>query len=92
MHIKVLTRIALFPLDYISTSSAKVGDLISVPFRNKNLTGIVWNECNTLQQIKKTCDLQLFPARISKSMIELIAKTSQYYLSDLGTIAKLVYL
>ena len=43
--IKVLIpKAGLFPLDYkISKDiNIKVGDLIIVPFRNKNITGVVW--------------------------------------------------
>ncbi|MDC0864659.1 primosomal protein N' [Rickettsiaceae bacterium] len=93
--IKVLIpRIALFPLDYISDGKTKIGDLVLVPFRNKEITGIVWETdvISSGKKLKHICDSksQLFPAKIKKSMIELIDRASNYYLADLGSICKLV--
>ena len=91
--IKVLIpQIALFPLDYSSEGEYFVGDLVVVPFRNKELTGIVWaiNCPDSGKSLKRVSNNQLFTARVSKQIIDLIKRTSDYYLSDLGSVAKLV--
>ncbi|NDA90479.1 MAG: primosomal protein N', partial [Alphaproteobacteria bacterium] len=97
--IKVLIpKAGLFPLDYKTSQefNLKVGDLIIVPFRNRNITGIVW-ETNSPPSDKKLkiIDLTLNPAdnnykNIGLANIELIKKASSYYLASLGSIAKLV--
>jgi len=88
----LLPKISLFPLDYSSKADHHVGDLIMVPFRNREVTGIVWETgCNSSgKPLKSVCALPPFPAKINDKMIELIKKTSHYYLADLGTVAKLV--
>ncbi|PCJ22800.1 MAG: primosomal protein N' [Rickettsiales bacterium] len=95
MHqiIKVLLpQVCLFPLDYSSDTDHNIGDLIVVPFRNKELTGIVWEIgcADSGKALKNICSPPLFPASINPPMIELITRASSYYLADLGTIAKLV--
>ena len=90
--IKVLIpKISLFPLDYSSENNHFIGELIIVPFRNVELTGIVW-EINCVDSGKslKKAKPALFPAKTSLNIIHLIKKTSDYYLTDLGTVAKLV--
>lgn len=84
----------LFPLSYFAPSNKKffIGDLVRVPFRNKEVTGIVW-EVEVSQQsfnLKTIIEKSNFQARISKKQIELIKSSSQYYLAELGTIVKLV--
>ena len=88
----LLPKNGLFPLDYFSKADHHAGDLIVVPFRNKEVTGIVWETgCNSSgKSLKNVSALPSFPARINNKMIELIKKTSRYYLADLGTVAKLV--
>ncbi len=91
--IKVLIpKTNLFPLNYSTKKNYNVGSLIVVPFRNTKITGIVWQTaCSTSTKILKTVsETSLFNAKISNKIIELIKKTSNYYLTDLGTIAKLV--
>ncbi len=91
--IKVLIpRIGLFPLDYKSKHIHSIGDLIIVPFRNKTLTGIVWeiNCKDSRKTLKNISESPRIPAQISPNMIELIKKSANYYLTDLGTVAKLV--
>lgn len=88
----LIPKISLFPLDYYSSSNHSVGDLVLVPFRNKNITGIVW-EVNCLdsgKKLKSICNEDTFPASIKSEVIELIKKAAKYYLSELGTVAKLV--
>lgn len=97
--IKVLIpKAGLFPLDYkISKDiNIKVGDLIIVPFRNKNITGVVWEtNCSPSDKQLKIIDPTLNPPgsnykNIGLANIELIKKASIYYLASLGSIAKLV--
>jgi primosomal protein N' (replication factor Y) len=73
--IKVLIpKVGLFPLDYLSELKHAVGDLITVSFRNKIVTGIVWQiECNpTDRKLKQVIQDQPFNGTLSKTMIELI--------------------
>jgi primosomal protein N' (replication factor Y) len=97
--IKVLIpKAGLFPLDYkISNDiNIEVGDLIIVPFRNKNITGVVWEmNCSPSDKQLKIIDPTLNPTgsnykNIGLANIELIKKASSYYLASLGSIAKLV--
>ncbi|RTK93341.1 MAG: primosomal protein N' [Rickettsiales bacterium] len=94
MHIiKVLIpKFGLHPLFYSSHTKRTVGELVIVPFRNKEITGIIWQidcdcELNKLKEVKSD---QAFMSELSESMLRLINKASEYYLSELGTIAKLV--
>ena len=61
--IKVLIpKVGLFPFDYqvIEDAILLVGDLIVVPFRNKNITGIVWEiNCPPSDKKLKAVDLSL---------------------------------
>lgn len=99
--IKVLVpKAGLFPLNYqISTKiSLKTGDLISVPLRNKKITGIVWEidvkaeeelldrkKLKTIEPPEKEGYLH-----ISLKDIEIIKKVSDYYIASLGSVAKLI--
>ena len=88
----LLPKVGLFPLDYFTSKSHSIGDLVRVPFRNKEYTGIVWEiSCiDSGKKLKSISDSQNFPAKISLATIELIQKSSDYYLAQLGTVAKLV--
>ena len=88
----LIPKISLFPLDYYSSSDHSIGDLVQVPFRNKNITGIVWEvNCeDSGKKLKSLCNENNFPASINSEVIELIKKAAKYYLSELGTVAKLV--
>ena len=98
--IKVLIpKVGLFPLDYqvIEDATLLVGDLIVVPFRNKNITGIVWEiNCPPSDKKLKAVDLSLSSIgdncyqNIGSINIDLIKKAADYYLSPLGSVAKLV--
>ena len=98
--IKVLIpKVGLFPLDYqvIEDVNLLVGDLIIVSFRNQNITGIVW-QVNSSQSDKKlkTIDLNLSSLvdncyqNIGSINLEVIKRASEYYLTSLGSVAKLV--
>jgi primosomal protein N' (replication factor Y) len=86
----------LFPLSYLIPSEMQlaVGDLVVVPFRNKELTAIVWNlAIKTPENIEKFKFIkQKVPLgfSINQEMIELIKWTANYYMGELGSIAKLV--
>ena len=88
----LIPKISLFPLDYKSEHTHIVGDLIVVPFRNKQITGIVWeiNCVNTGKKLKSISNENLFAASINSKIISLISRAAQYYLTELGTVAKLV--
>ena len=92
---KILLLVAkLFPLDYLITEDLElnIGDLVVVPFRNKELTGIVWelvsnSEAKKIKTIRAKVPLNL---NITSEVLELIKWMSSYYMSELGSIAKLV--
>lgn len=88
----LIPQIFLFPLDYSSDFYHSIGDLVQVPFRNKTITGIVWeiNCKDSGKKLKSVCNGSNFSASLSNNLIELIKKASKYYLSELGTVAKLV--
>ncbi|MEM6339499.1 MAG: primosomal protein N', partial [Pseudomonadota bacterium] len=88
----LIPKISLFPLDYYSSSNHSIGDLVQVSFRNKNITGIIWevNCADSGKKLKSICNKSNFSASIKCEVIELIKKAAKYYLSELGTVAKLV--
>jgi primosomal protein N' (replication factor Y) len=91
--IKVLIpRNGLPPLDYQSKDVAhKIGELVLVPFRNKEITGIIWaiNQDSSHKKLKTISSNQPFKAELDVNTLQLIQKISDYYLAPLGTIAKL---
>lgn len=94
MHIVrvLIPQIGLFPLEYRTAIQLEVGELIEVPFRNKQLMGIVWEiNCQTTSsKLRAVIGKVGFYAKLSPFIIELITRASNYYLASLGTIAKLV--
>lgn len=88
----LIPQVSLFPLDYRSNFNVSVGDLVQVPFRSKNITGIVWEiNCKDCKKnLKSIYNENSFPGSIKEELIELIKKAAKYYLSELGTVAKLV--
>ena len=88
----LIPKISLFPLSYSSAFKYSIGDLVQVPFRNKTITGIVWEiNCeDNGKKLKSVCNESSFSASLNNNLIELIKKAAKYYLSELGTVAKLV--
>ncbi len=94
---KILLPLAkLFPLDYFIPNKLKlvIGDLVIVPFRKKELTGIVWqldNEIiettNKIKSIKQKVPLEF---RFNQEMLNLIKWVANYYMTEFGSVAKLV--
>lgn len=89
----LLPKLKLFPLDYSLANEISVekGDLVLVPFRNKEITGIIW-EINVISdkfELKSVISKLPSDYKLSHDLVSLITKASKYYLSDLGTIAKL---
>jgi len=91
--IKVLVPIVgIFPLDYSTENTYQVGDLVVVPFRNKEITAIVWEvSCPKSTRVLKSVISEChFTAALSASMLLMIQRASSYYLAELGSVAKLV--
>ncbi len=94
---KILLPLAnLFPLDYYIPSDLNlaVGDLVVVPFRNKELMAIVWeldvklpDFANKIKYIKQKIPLEF---RLNQEILQLIIWAANYYMTQLGSIAKLV--
>ncbi|MDR0329779.1 MAG: primosomal protein N', partial [Rickettsia sp.] len=93
---KILLPLAkLFPLDYLIPNGLKlaIGDLVVVPFRNKELTGIVWQldtevseRTIKIKSIKKKVSLEF---RFNQEILDLIKWVANYYMTSLGSVAKL---
>lgn len=92
----LLPLVKLFPLDYLVPKELVlgVGDLVVVSFRNKEVTGIVWQlDAPLSTNIHKTKSiLRKAPLEftLSMDMLELIKWCANYYISELGSIARLV--
>ena len=96
----LIPQAGLFPLDYqiMKSNALSVGDLVVVSLRNKKVTGLVWEvNCPIFADKKlKTIDLDLLENNrinmftIHPVNLDVIKKTSDYYLASLGSIAKLV--
>lgn len=84
----------LFLLDYIITDDlqVEVGDLVIVPFRNKDVTGITWqiNSTSDIAKLKIVKGKVPEEYRISQEMLDFIVRVSAYYLIDECSVAKLV--
>ncbi len=92
----LLPLVKLFPLDYLIPEELvlRVGDLVVVSFRNKEVTGIVWQldtepstNINKIKTIQRKVPLEF---TLSDNILALIKWCANYYMSELGSIAKLV--
>lgn len=91
--IKVLVpMVGIFPLDYSAAATYQVGDLVIVPFRNKEITSIVWevNCSKSSRALKSVKEEYAFTARLPEATLLMIKRASSYYLAELGSVAKLV--
>lgn len=93
---KILLPLAkLFPLDYLIPNELKlaIGDLVVVPFRNKELTGIVWQldteVSESTSKIKSIKQKVLLEFRFNQEILDLIKWAANYYMTSLGSVAKL---
>lgn len=88
----IIPQLHIPELDYNISDDIDIspGDLVLVPFRNKEITGIVVNS-NIVSNIKNlrtvTAKLDL---KIDKKIIDFIYRAAKYYMSDIGSITKLV--
>ncbi len=91
--IKVLVpTLGIFPLDYATQVTYQVGDLVVVPFRNKEITAIVWevNCAESTRVLRSVTSESHFTAKLSASTLLMIKRASSYYLAEFGSVAKLV--
>lgn len=98
--IKVLfPKAGLFPLSYQTDEQDgyKPGDIVIAPFRNTHITGIVWetdvaSDGKILKKIDPEHNKASFSHRLNVGVanLQLIKKTSDYYLAPLGGVTKLV--
>jgi primosomal protein N' (replication factor Y) len=92
--IQALLPLPNVPLLYYSYDSNKpitTGDLVLVPFRNKQLCAIVW-QVNPLDAYEGTLKqvIKKLPYTLTKTFLDFIQKSKSYYLADLGSIAKMI--
>lgn len=83
----------MFLLDYLAEENLRleVGDLVIVPFRNKEVQAIVWeiltgSKVSKLKSIKEKVQVDF---KFNIEELKFIEKTSEYYLAELGSIARL---
>lgn len=89
----VLLPIAVdFPFTYTYEDDLTIGSFVWVPFRNKELIGVVWGRCERpemnpikLKRIKSAVD-HLTP--LSRSAIIFIQRVSSYNIATLGEVLK----
>ena len=81
--------------DYYSTEISKVGTIVKVPFRNKELEGIIWADTKSDDKVpaaKIKGVLQTFEsASLSPHLIKFIKFISEYNLIPLGSVLKLFF-
>ncbi len=84
----------LFPLDYLIPDNLELqaGDLVIVPFKNQELTGIVWKieAKSNLKKLKAIKDKVPLNGKLSSSNLDFISWATNYYLTEYGSITKLV--
>jgi primosomal protein N' (replication factor Y) len=93
MHIirVLLPHLQLPILDYLAPNDTfKAGDLVVVPFRSKEVMGIVvevgiTSEFKNLREIVAAAGVSISP-----KYLEFAFKTSKYYMAEMGSIAKLI--
>ncbi|MBN8512544.1 MAG: primosomal protein N' [Rickettsiales bacterium] len=88
----VIPHAGLFPLEYSSHQKHIIGELVVVPFRSKQVTGIVWevNCKQSMGNLKHVLEGEDAAILLDASTIEMMRKAANYYMVELGTIAKLV--
>ncbi len=87
----VIPHAGLFPLEYSSHQKHVIGELVVVPFRNSQITGIVWEiNCNqSISNLKQVIENGTNNV-LDTSILEMMRRAANYYMMELGTIAKLV--
>ena len=88
----LIPKIKVPLLHYQSNKNYQIGDLVTVPFRHQEITGIIWQKMQKDPQIplKNIIQNDNFSASINCNLMKFIEKAQRYYLADLGSIAKLV--
>lgn len=87
----IIPQLHIPELDYNASDDMDLspGNLVVVPFRNKEITGIVVNT-NIVSSIK---NLRIVTAKlehlVDKKFIDFIYRAAKYYMADLGSITKL---
>ena len=80
-----------YPFTYKSHTQLKIGDIVKVPFRNKELIGSVWAEedrRNIHYKLKEIIEIyKIFP--LSHNMITFITKVAEYNMIPLGSVLKM---
>lgn len=88
----LLPLVKLFPLDYKIPQdiSVKTGDLVLVAFRNKMIAGIIWHiKSETKFPTKIKLIEQKLEYSVSPEFLLFLQKAKDYYLAQIGSIAKL---
>jgi primosomal protein N' (replication factor Y) len=87
----IIPRIKLFPLDYIVTGDIKIGQLVIVNFRDEDIVGIVYainveSKLKNLKPIIKSFEPKVF---LDEATMLFFQKAAEYYMVEIGSIAKL---
>ena len=86
----LLPQLQLPMLDYLGPNDIKPGDFVVAPFRNKEMVGVVYevdvvSEFKNLREISYVVGLSIPPKHL-----EFALKASKYYMTEPGSIAKLM--
>lgn len=86
----LIPHLQLPTLDYLAPQGAEVGDLVTVPFRNKEMMGVVYqtdiqSEFKNLREVSSSLGVSISPKHL-----EFILRASKYYMAEPGSIAKLM--
>jgi primosomal protein N' (replication factor Y) (superfamily II helicase) len=91
MAYQVLLPLALDRLfSYTSDQCIPLGQLVSVPFRSSQMTGVVWAEAETSYQGALKAIIQTLPWQITPEMCQFITWVSEYNLAPIGAVLKMV--
>ena len=88
----IIPKIKLFPLDYIVPDTAKLGQLVIVPFRNEEILGIIFEigVKTSIKSIKHIIKIFEPSTCLSLSSLAFLQKAAEYYMASMGSITKLV--
>jgi primosomal protein N' (replication factor Y) len=87
----IIPRIKLFPLDYMVPKDIKIGQLVIVNFRDEDVIGIV-SELNIESNVKNLKPvIKAFEPEtcLDEATMLFFQKAAEYYMAEIGSIAKL---
>ncbi len=78
------------PLSYINNLDVLIGDIVTIPLKNRYVKGVVYRLHNNNVQYKTKNIFRIIEKKVlSISTIKLVTKISRYYLSPINLVLKL---